>query len=215
MGFIAERLFVDSVDVANSPPQAFGSSVIAGDIKYKDINKDGEITDLDQVPIGFPTTPEIVYGLGFSFGYKNFDVSTFFQGVARESFWIDPASVQPFVNGGRQIIKAFADSHYTTDNQDIYALWPRLSTVDNANDNQLSTWWLRNGAFLRFKQAEIGWTLPSGWLKRTHMQSTRIYVNATNLLEISSFKLWDVEMGGNGLGYPIQRVINMGINVNF
>jgi TonB-linked SusC/RagA family outer membrane protein len=215
IGFIAERLFVDSVDVSSSPPQAFGSSVIAGDIKYKDINKDGQITDLDQVPIGFPTTPEIVYGFGFSFGYKNFDVSTFFQGVARESFWINPASVQPFVNGGRQILKVFADNHYTTDNQDVYALWPRLSTVNNANDNQLSTWWLRNGAFLRFKQAEIGWTLPQGWLKKTHMQSTRIYVNATNLLEISSFKLWDVEMGGFGLGYPIQRVINMGININF
>jgi TonB-linked SusC/RagA family outer membrane protein len=215
IGFIAERLFVDSVDVSSSPPQAFGSSVIAGDIKYKDINKDGQITDLDQVPIGFPTTPEIVYGFGFSFGYKNFDVSTFFQGVARESFWINPASVQPFVNGGRQILKVFADNHYTTDNQDVYALWPRLSTVNNANDNQLSTWWLRNGAFLRFKQAEIGWTFPQGWLKKTHMQSTRIYVNATNLLEISSFKLWDVEMGGFGLGYPIQRVINMGININF
>ncbi|HEX5552128.1 MAG TPA: TonB-dependent receptor [Chitinophagaceae bacterium] len=215
IGFIAERLFVDSVDVSSSPPQAFGSSVIAGDIKYKDINKDGQITDLDQVPIGFPTTPEIVYGFGFSFGYKNFDVSTFFQGVARESFWINPASVQPFVNGGRQILKVFADNHYTTDNQDVYALWPRLSTVNNGNDNQLSTWWLRNGAFLRFKQAEIGWTFPQGWLKKTHMQSTRIYVNATNLLEISSFKLWDVEMGGFGLGYPIQRVINMGININF
>lgn len=214
MGFIAERLFIDSEDVANSPQQEFGTSVIAGDVKYKDINGDGQITALDEVPIGFPTTPQIVYGFGFSYGYKSFDFSVFFQGLARESFFIDPTSIQPFVNG-RQVLKIIADDHYTTANQNLYAMWPRLSTTENTNDNQPSTWWLRNGAFVRLKQAEIGWTLPTNLLKKWRIKSVRIYANGTNLLLFSHFHLWDVEMGGNGLGYPIQKVFNIGISLNF
>ncbi|RZM22879.1 MAG: TonB-dependent receptor [Pedobacter sp.] len=215
IGFLAERLFVDDYDVANSPPQNFGTTVLAGDIKYKDINRDGQITDLDKVPFGFPTTPEIVYGFGFSFGIKSFDISTFFQGAARESFFVDPVSVQPFVGGGRQFIKTFADSHYTLENQDIYSLWPRLSTAQNNNNNQLSTWWMRDGSFLRFKQAEIGWSLPAKLARKLKMETLRVYANGTNLLLFSNFKTWDVEMGGNGLGYPTQRVYNLGLNVTF
>lgn len=121
MGYIAERLFIDDEDVVNSPPQEFGVENIAGDIKYKDVNGDGRITNLDMVPIGHPTTPEIIYGLGFSFGWKNWDVSTFFQGSAHSSFFVDPSSVQPFV-GDKQILKAFADDHFSPENNpDIYA----------------------------------------------------------------------------------------------
>lgn len=74
-GYIAEGLFVDDNEVANSPVQ-FGEYG-AGDIKYRDVNKDGKITDLDQVPIGYPKEPEIVYGFGASYGYKNWDISVF------------------------------------------------------------------------------------------------------------------------------------------
>ena len=80
---------------------------------------------------------------------------------------------------------------------------------------QLSSWWLRNGAFLRLKQAEIGWSLPDEWVNRVRMQKLRIYANGSNLFTVSHFKLWDVEMGGNGLGYPVQRVFNIGINASF
>src|SRR3546814_1329165 len=80
-GYIAERLFIDDEEVYNSPLQNFGQQTRGGDIKYRDINKDGKITSLDQVPIGFPTSPEIVYGFGVSFGYKNINFSMFFQGL--------------------------------------------------------------------------------------------------------------------------------------
>lgn len=221
-GYIAERLFVDNDEVANSPVQGFGSTNVAGDIKYKDVNGDGVITALDEVPIGFPTVPEIIYGGGFSMGYKNFDLSAFFQGSARSSFWTGgkvgsstgPINVQPFV-GGKQIMKAFADNHFSMENQDLYALWPRLSTTNQANNTQLSTWWLNNGAFLRLKQAEVGYTLPNNLSKRLHLDNMRFYLSGTNLLLISGFKLWDIEMGGNGLGYPLQRVVNLGVNVSF
>lgn len=227
-GYIAERLFVDDNEVKNSPAQNFGTTNVAGDIKYKDVNGDGEITALDMVPIGYPTVPEVIYGGGFSFGFKGFDVSAFFQGSAYSSFWTGgtvydaasggyvtgPSNVQPFV-GGKQIIKAFADSHYSPENPDLYALWPRLGTETQLNNVQPSTWWLNDGAFVRLKQAEFGYTLPQQLAEKMYMKNLRIYLSGSNLLLLSGFKLWDVEMGGNGLGYPLQRVYNLGVNLTF
>lgn len=225
-GYIAERLFVDDNEVANSPTQYFGSGKEAeygaGDIKYRDVNGDGVINESDKVPIGLPTTPEIIYGFGGSFGFKNFDISAFFQGSARSSFFIDPKSISPFVlekdeygaytgqqNGLLQII---ANDHWSEDNRNLYAFWPRLSSIENNNNNQTSTWWMRKGDFLRLKTVELGYNLPASLARRIGISDLRVYLNANNLLSISSFKLWDTEMGGNGLGYPIQRSYNIGIS---
>ena len=74
---------------------------------------------------------------------------------------------------------------------------------------------MRNGAFLRVKSVELGYQLPESLINRIYLDNMRFYVSGTNLFNFSKFKLWDVEMGGNGLGYPIQRVINLGFTVNF
>lgn len=226
-GYLAERLFVDDAEAAKSPKQNFGGYG-GGDIKYRDVNGDGQITTLDQVPLGYPTTPEIVYGFGFSAGFKGFDLSVFFQGLGRESFWINAKATAPFVafyydneslpgKPQNQLLKAYAQSHWSEDNQDLHALWPRLSTTSIGNDNnsQQSTWFMRNGAFLRMKQLEFGYTLPERITRRMFTKSLRVYLNGTNLLCWDDFNLWDVEMGGNGLGYPIQKVFNVGIQMNF
>ncbi|WP_270089999.1 SusC/RagA family TonB-linked outer membrane protein [Sphingobacterium sp. SYP-B4668] len=224
-GYIAERLFVDDNEVQNAPAQNFGTPNVAGDIKYKDVNGDGQLTALDMVPIGYPTIPEIIYGAGFSLGFKNFDVSAFFQGSARSSFIMDPRLVQPFVSdppdvvpyieGRHQILKAFADNHYSPENPDLYALWPRLSVENHANNMQPSTWWIQNGAFFRLKQAEIGYSLSDNVAKKIRAKNLRFYLSGSNLLLISGFKIWDIEMGDRGLGYPLQRVYNFGLNVTF
>lgn len=213
-GYIAERLFIDDAEAQNSPPQMFGGEYGGGDIKYTDVNRDGQITSADMVPIGYPTSPEIVYGFGFSVGYKGLDASVFFQGLANESFWIDAAATAPFQNQ-TQLLKAYADSHWSEDNQDVYALWPRLSPSLNSNNSQTNTWFMRDGSFLRLKQLEIGYTIPGKWQKKLHLNQFRVYLSGTNLLTFSKFKLWDVEMGGNGLGYPIQKVFNLGVNLTF
>ena len=210
-GYIAEKLFVDDAEAANSPKQNFGVYG-GGDIKYEDVNGDGQITQADEVPIGNPTLPEIVYGFGVSLGYKSFDFSAFFQGLANESFFIDPATTWPFANNDA-LLKEYADSHWSEDNRDVYALFPRLSPTVNQNDIQPSTWWMRNGSFLRLKQVEIGYTLPKRIQKKMHASTCRIYFNATNLLTFSKFGMWDVEMGGEGLGYPIQKVFNVGLDI--
>lgn len=221
-GLIAERLFVDDEDVKNSPVQSFGgvsSAVRGGDIKYRDLNGDGIVSRLDMVNgIGNPTSPEIIYGFGFSSGYKNFEFSAQFQGSARSSIFINPSSITPFaLSGGNQngLLKVIADDHWSEDNRDIYAFWPRLSATVNVNNSQPSTWWMRNGAFMRLKQVEVAYNIKEKGLKKLHMSSVRLYLNANNLFVITGFKLWDPEQGGNGLGYPVQKVFNAGLTVSF
>ena len=215
-GLVAERLFVDDADVKNSPKQNFGETR-GGDIKYRDLNGDGQITNLDMINgLGYPTTPEIIYGFGFSFGYKNFDLSTFFQGSARSSLFIDPSAISPFVaNGAYQhgLLNVIANDHWSEDNRNLYAFWPRLGLTQSNNNNQPSNWWMRNGAFLRMKSAEIGYNVRERTLKKHHISGLRFYINGTNLFLISAFKLWDPEQGGNGLGYPVQKVFNAGLNI--
>jgi TonB-linked SusC/RagA family outer membrane protein len=217
-GYIAERLFVDDEEVMNSPTQTFGEYG-AGDIKYKDINGDMQIDQNDQVPIGFPTTPEVIYGFGLSAGYKNFDLSCFFQGSARSSFWINPSTTAPFVSnfsgGNRAMLQHYADSHWSEDNRDIYALWPRLSETAIPNNQQTSTWFMRDGSFLRLKTTEIGYTFPVILSRKIKVENIRLYVSGSNLAVFSAFKMWDPEMAGNGLAYPLQRVFNIGANFEF
>ena len=212
-GYIAERLFLDEDEVNNSPNQPFGSYG-AGDIKYTDVNKDGVISSADMVPIGNPTTPEIVYGFGFSYGYKGLDISTFFQGLTNRSFWINPVNTAPFYNN-QQVLKDYADSYWSESNNDVYALWPHLSYAKSANNTQSSTWFMRDGTFLRLKQVELGYKLPETVLKKLNLRSCRFYFSANNLFTLTKFKMWDVEMGGNGLGYPIQRTFNIGMNITY
>lgn len=166
------------------------------------------------VPIGNPVSPEIIYGFGFSAGWKGFDASVFFQGLANESFWINAVSTSPF-QGQTQLLKVYADSHWSEDKRDIYALWPRLSSYINSNNVQTSTYFMRDGSFLRLKQVELGYTLPQRLTNRIHVDNLRFYLSGSNLWTWSRFRLWDVEMAGNGLGYPIQRIINLGINITF
>ncbi|MGV8135688.1 MAG: SusC/RagA family TonB-linked outer membrane protein [Mangrovibacterium sp.] len=221
-GYVAERLFVDESEVSNSPAQTFGEYG-GGDIKYKDINKDGKISSLDIVPIGYPTQPEIIYGFGFSGGYRNFDLSMFFQGLARESFWIDAVNTSPFLDtdgvdgtiSKNALLQVYADNHWSEEDRNLYALWPRLSDRQIVNNTQRNTWFMRDGSFLRLKSVELGYTMPERYLQRIHVKNLRFYLSGTNLLTFSKFDLWDPEMGGNGLGYPIQKVYNVGVQLSF
>lgn len=219
-GFIAERLFIDDKDVQNSPKQNFGPYG-AGDIKYADLNGDGQITYADVAPIGHPVTPEIIYGFGFSAGYGQFDISAFFQGSARSSFWIDSWATSPFIDRARSgigenaLLDVYAKNHWSEENRNIYALWPRLSTMPITNNLQTSTWFMYDGSFVRLKSLEFGYTLPKRLLQRMKAENLRVYFSGINLLTFSAFKYWDPEMGGDGLGYPVQKVFNIGINLNF
>ncbi|MDN5204258.1 TonB-dependent receptor [Fulvivirgaceae bacterium BMA10] len=234
-GYIAERLFIDNEEALNSPTQ-FGIPGVdygGGDIKYKDLNGDGVITTLDQAPIGKPTIPKITYGFGASVGYKRWDLNVFFQGLAETSFFINPVTTGPFLNSilgsnfglnqldfgnGRLsengLLKAFAEDYWSEEDRNPYALYPRLSPEAVENNIQRSTFWLRDGSFLRLKQVEVGYNLITS-RDNKKISTLRIYASGTNLALFSKFRLWDPELGGNGLNYPLQKVINLGVNIGF
>lgn len=221
-GLVAERLFIDDLDIANSPTQEFGK-VMAGDIKYKDINDDGKVNNDDLVPIGYPTIPEINFGFGISAGYKNFDLSCFFQGTGKRSLWINPTDCSPFVDrtsgeikgASNLVLDDIANNYWSEENRDSYALWPRLSTSRVGNNEQSSTWYMRDGSFLRFKSLEAGYTIPRRLLRKIKMENVRFYYTGTNLLVFSRFKMWDPELGGSAFNYPLQRTHCIGVQLSF
>lgn len=205
LGYVAERLFIDQAEVDNSPVQQLGGFVSAGDIKYTDITGDGIINSDDRVRMGNPEIPEIVYGLTTSLRYKNMDFSFLFQGVARTSFYM--SGFHPFGSQGiRNVLQWVADDHYSPTNPDIYAGYPKLSKLDNGNNTVNSTFWLRDGAFLKLRSAEFGYNLDN----------VRIFLSGYNLLTFSKFKRWDPEQGGgSGLQYPTQTIVNVGLQLKF
>lgn len=208
LGYIDRGLFIDEAEINNWAEQQISGNVAPGDIKYEDIpNKNGEvdgmITANDRVRMGYPTVPEIIYGFGPSVQYKKFDFGFLFQGAAKTSMML--SGMHPFgTNTRKNVMEWIVDSHWSPDNQDIYADYPRLTQVDHGNNTAGSTFWLRDASFLKLKNAEIGYSF----------KNMRVYVSGTNLLTFSKFKLWDPEQGGgSGLKYPTTRVFNLGFQM--
>ena len=224
VGYIAEGLFTDQAEIDNSPKQS--GDVQPGDIRYRDVNGDGVISIEDAVHIGYPTTPEIIYGFNGFISYKGIEFNFAFQGSGRRTFFIDPASISPFY-GNRAMLKAIADDHWSTENMNPHAFWPRLSTSNivyhngeenrSANTSQTvySTYFMRDCQFLRCTALELAYNLPHKLLKRAAIKNVRIYARVTNPFIITNFHLWDVELGSNGFNYPIQKSYSKGINFSF
>lgn len=206
-GYIADGLYtaqdIDDIKDGKLARPTFESNVMAGDIKYRDLNGDGVIDGFDRTFIGKPTVPEIVYGIGASVKYKKFDASVFFQGVANTTILMN--GMHPFGSYRFQVYDFIAKSHWSDANPDPNAAYPRLTASDNQHNTQASTFWAKDGSFVRLKNAEVGYTF----------KQFRVYVNGTNLLTFSKFKYWDPEVGGNGIAYPTLRVFNFGFQLNF
>jgi hypothetical protein len=222
-GLIAEGLFKDYEEIRNSPKQTFGT-YMPGDIKYKDVNGDGVINGDDEVPIGASFRPALEYGLGMSAMWKGLDFNIHFQGAGRSSYFINGPSVYPFVQGAwGNILSSVADSKNRWISRDISgdpatentnALYPRLSYGGNANNYRASTFWLRDGKYLRLKTLEIGYSLPKSFLVKHHISTTRFFIVGQNLLVWDKLKIWDPELGsGNGMVYPLTKTITAGLNI--
>lgn len=219
-GLIALGLFESQEEIDNSPSQFGVSYLKPGDIKYKDINGDGVIDTNDEVPIGFSDIPEIVYGFGLSAGYKGFDVSLFFQGVANTTFFLGGAYF-PFNYpniGYTSFLAALEDKYFDPEKQNFDAELPLLYDEGwHGSNYQNSTWWQRSGAFLRLKNAEIGYSLPKSITNKMLIKSLRFFIAGENLLTFApDIKYWDPETGSqDGRGYPLMRRVNIGLNINF
>lgn len=215
-GYVAEGLFSSQEEIANWPDQSqLGANIMPGDIKYRDINGDGAITTEDQVMLSpYNNVPRIQYGFGLNLTYKKFDFGVFFNGSAKRKIMIN-SGYAPFLSGGgdgmtkesleRNLMQWIADDHWTTDNPNPNAAYPRLgvTSADTSNNTQPSSFWLRNGNFLRFKSLELGYRFPY----------CRVYFSGDNLAVFSPFKLWDPELSWNA--YPLQRTFNLGVQFSF
>ena len=235
-GYVAEGLFTqaeiddmarwESLSDANKAitPKPFASqfgTVKAGDIKYKDLNNDGQIDAYDQTYISRRDVPTTVYGFGFTVGWKDLSVGMMFQGVAGAERVLNGSSVNPFNGGGGSgNLYSNIGDRWTEENPDQNAFYPRLSygseTTSNINNFQKSTWWVRNMNFLRLKTLQISYNLPKPWVNKVHLKNAAVYVMGTNLFTLSRFKLWDPELNtDNGASYPNTTSYSVGINFTF
>lgn len=222
-GLIALGLFRDYDDIRNSPKQSWGT-VQPGDIKYKDVNGDGIVDDGDRVAIGATDTPSLIYGLGASVSWRGFDLNLHFQGAGKYTFLINSGAVNAFRDGRwGNILQGITDNRWissdisgTKETENPNAPYPRLSYGYNLNNQQSSSFWLRNGRFLRLKNLDIGYTLPKPMVNTIHLESVRIYISGQNLITWSPFKLWDPELDSRQRGqiYPITRSFTAGIQIS-
>ncbi len=214
-GLVAQGYFENDNDIKNSPIQKFGE-YRPGDVKYKDINGDGVITVDDQVPIGYSSVPELVYGFGVQFDYKGFDLGLFFRGQGRVSYALGGAYI-PFNQGvGKGNLFEEALDRWTVDNPRQDAQYPRLYNGTSSNNWQASTKTIYDGSFLRLADVELGKTLNKTMLEKFHIKGLRLYVHVNNAAIFSKWKMWDPESGDNdGSKYPLQRKMNFGIRANF
>lgn len=214
-GYIALGLF-ESDDEVNASPSQPGDTR-AGDIKYKDLNGDGKIDDNDKAPIGWGAIPEIMYGFGFTVGYKNLALQTMFQGAAHVDVLLSGEGITPFSQGlSRGNIMSNIDDRWTeaAPRQDVF--YPRLMAGNLNMNYETSTWWLKKANYLRLKNIQLTYNIPKKLLKKIMLENANVFFQGVNILTFSPFKLWDVELGdGRGDRYPNIATYSLGINFSF
>lgn len=222
-GFQALGLFQTQEQVDNYPTAPSGWAGL-GEIMYKDIDGDGKIDrDHDYVKIGRSTTPEMSFSLNMDVAWKNISLSVLWQGVALCDYQLsglygnghtdNTMYTRPFYGDGNA-------AYYLVENSwrpdHTNAEYPRLHAITNSNNANASTWWIRNGAYLRLKDVRLSYALPKKLLSKIGIERTSIYVAGTNLLTFSAFKYIDPENPGINNGYyPQQRTYSIGLNLTF
>ena len=207
--FVLEAIgfFKDEDDILKSPTQTF-TDVRPGDIKYKDQNKDGKIDSNDYYPIGYTSMPQITLGLHGGITFKGFDMDIFFQGAANRTVYCGGKYYHAFQNDGK--ISSIALGRWTPETAET-ATYPRLSSENNLNNYQASSFWQKNGNFLKLRSLEIGYTLPFQLSRKINLEKVRIFANGTNLFSLDHMDgFTDPETMS---GYPALRIISFGLSI--
>ena len=222
-GYVADGLFTNVDDVKTWADQsAIAPNAKSGDIRYKDISGPNGVPDgkvdatYDRTVLG-STIPKLNYGINATAAFSGFDLSILFQGVGGNSGYLDSYAGYAFYNNGN-VQTWQADNHWSPDNPSRDALYPRLEFITNSgtNNTRTSSFWLLNGSYLRLKNVQAGYTVPSVLTKKINVQSIRVYANAENLHLWSNYrKGWDPEINTSGAYYPILSNYTFGLNVTF
>lgn len=237
-GYIALGLFRDEQDVESSPVQNFGSKVLPGDIKYKDVNGDGQINTDDQVVLAYSTYPRLMYGFGGEFRYKDFTVGVLFKGTGNTDFFHVGQSVKQsgvtYTNGmgyvpfhqqeTGNILTIVSDqanrwtpASYSGDpsTENPSARFPRLTYGYNANNSQKSTFWKGNSKYLRFQEITLNYNWKSDAFTKIGLRSVDLQLVGNNLYVWDRVDLWDPEQAQlNGRAYPIPARLTFQVYLN-
>lgn len=207
-GLEAIGFFRDEADIAASPLQTF-SPVRPGDIKYKDQNGDGLINENDEISFGKAFEPEITYTANLGLQYKGFDLELFFHGIANRTVYLNGPYFWALQNDNN--IATNALGRWTPQTADV-ATYPRLTTLPNDNNYRASTFWSRSGNALRLRNAEIGYSFPSGVLEQLKLTQFRVFASAINPFIWDKVDSVDPESLG---GYPPMKSYNIGARIQF
>lgn len=221
-GYVAEGLFNtwDEVNDAARPVYKWNNNrVQPGDIRYKDVNGDGKIDDKDIVPIGYSNFPEIMFGLALGGSWKGIDFSILFQGASNVSTMPSRRTRRGFYTGtgaNKDLLKSWSRERYE---QGLEISYPRYSVSNDEHNQVVSTYWLEDASYLRLKSIEIGYSLTASWLSKAGISNVRFYFNGNNILTFC--RLYPGEdpeypiVEANAEPYPLTRIFNMGVNINF
>lgn len=217
-GYVALGLFQNQAEINSSPSQAaLKPNTIPGDIKYKDLNGDGKITTDDQTYIGYGRNPELMFGFGPQFAYKNFDLSVWFTGAAHTNLDYSGRSTWAFYdgNGIYNVLQQYYDNHWVPGADNSKARFPNVTDIRNVNNFTTNTLYQINGDYLRLKTAEIGYKFPKKLTQKLGISNLRLFVNGQNLAIWDHIKIINPEDNSPNENYPLTRNINFGADVTF
>lgn len=214
-------------EVANHPYNAIdGNRVQGGDLRIIDVNGDGIIDDKDITPTGFSNVPRFAFSSNLSFGYKGFEISALLTGSAQGTFNMNGYLITPFAQGNGTPL-SYMNGRWTPERHAAgkHITFPRMSVnMANSQNNQNNAFWFRSTDHIKLKNVEVAYTFRNArWMRKAHIGSIRVFVNANNLCTWGGKDLIDgidpelVQDGSTseGIIYPLTRVYNFGFNIQF
>ena len=227
-GLKSDGLFNSNEELSNRPYNTFTSNkATLGDIRYIDLNGDGIIDNKDVAPIGFPKFPQYHFGLKLGFNYSGFDVRLTFSGTANGSYQVSTGMSLPYYKNAGNAWQWMYDGRWTPEKvaNGEKITYPRAMFNGTTSDNNFlsvqSDYWMYSNDYIKLKNVEVGYTFPSGskFLKKVGMSSLRLYVNGNNLFtfknEMKDLGIDPETTDGSGYIYPLTRILNVGVNVQF
>ncbi|MDR1666530.1 MAG: TonB-dependent receptor [Bacteroidales bacterium] len=211
-GLIADGFYEDAADIADHP-SGYSSNLKPGDLKYRDVNKDGITDSYDVYPVGKTQLPEYIFGLTLGGDWKGIDLQIFLQGAANSDIYVNGYGYWEFTNEG-----GVMEHHLGrwTPATKATATYPSLSPAKSDQNHRFSSFWLKKGDYLRLKNVQLGYSLPKKWINKINFSGMRIYISGTNILTFSEFKEYDPESNdGANTTYPPMKQYSLGVNLKF
>lgn len=228
-GYKSDGQFGSWEEISNYPIDIDGknnSTLRPGDIRYKDLNGDGIINDMDKRPIGYAEgmLPNLNFGLSLSLEWKGIDMSCDFTGGAFGTYHVDYEMSKPFWDGGNTAAFVLENQWRLSDITDpqsplIPGEFP-TALVGNSNHSNywVSDFWYKNIAYIKLRNFELGYTLPQRWMSKAGIKKLRLYLFGQNLFSIDNMGVYDIDpeiANATGIVYPTTRVMGAGINLSF